>query len=167
MQVKKQFEEVFAFLQANQNKKVSTIFADVVALMQSKNAGGSDIGKTFLKDTDGNTVAVYCYYHKKWEPVADVEYGKKASTATGLNTMCKEGVSSWSKQQRTYKKEQSELLMLVAKGELSPEDLPNKMAELEEKKNAVEVRSDEIGFNTVEELNAYLNIEQSSEIVEE
>ena len=49
MTIKKQFEEIYAFLEANKNKKVATIFDDVVALMSSK-SGGSDIGKTFIKD---------------------------------------------------------------------------------------------------------------------
>ena len=76
MTIKKQFEEVYAFLEANKNKKVATIFDDVVALMSSK-SGGSDIGKTFIKDDEGNVIGVYCYYHKKWEAVSVAEYGVK------------------------------------------------------------------------------------------
>lgn len=152
MTIKKQYEEIYAFLEANKNKKVSTIFDDVVALMQSK-SGGSDIGKTFLKDAEGNVTHVYCYYHKKWESVLTAEYGIKANTATGLNTMCKEGVSSWSKQQRTYKKRNEELLMLVSKGELSVEDLSAQMELAEADRKAIEVRNDEHGFDSVEAIN--------------
>lgn len=152
MTIKKQYEEIYAFLEANKNKKVSTIFDDVVALMQSK-SGGSDIGKTFLKDAEGNVTHVYCYYHKKWEDVTIAEYGIKANTATGLNTMCKEGVSSWSKQQRTYKKRNEELLQLVSKNELSVEDLSAQMELAEADRKAIEVRGDEHGFDSAELIN--------------
>jgi hypothetical protein len=124
----------------------------------SANQGGSDRGKgkTFLKDSEGNTYAVYCYYHKKWELINTAAYGTKTNTATGLNTMCKEGVSSWSKQQRLYKKRNEELLQLVAKGELSAEDLPNLMAEAEELRKGIELRGDEHGFENVEEVTKFL-----------
>lgn len=151
MTIKKQYEEIYAFLEANKNKKVSTIFDDVVALMQSK-SGGSDIGKTFLKDAEGNVTHVYCYYHKRWEAINIAEYGIKQNTATGLNTMCKEGVSSWSKQQRTYKKRTEELLSLVAEGELSAEELPALIEQAEAERKAIEVRNDEHGFNNVEDI---------------
>ena len=155
MTIKKQFEEIHSFLETNKAKKVNTIFGELVALMSAK-SGGSDIGKTFLKDSEGNTYAVYCYYHKKWELTNTAAYGVKINTATGLNTMCKEGVSSWSKQQRLYKKRNEELLQLVAKGELSAEDLPNMMAEAEELRKGIEVRSDEHGFENVEEATQFL-----------
>jgi hypothetical protein len=155
MTTKKQFEEICAFLTINKAKKVNTIFEELVALMSVKQ-GGSDRGKTFLKDSEGNTYAVYCYYHKKWELINTAAYGTKTSAATGLNTMCKEGVSSWSKQQRLYKKRNEELLQLVAKGELSAEDLPNLMAEAEELRKGVELRGDEHGFENVEEVTKFL-----------
>lgn len=156
MTIKKQFEEIYAFLEANKNKKVATIFDDVIALMSSK-SGGSDIGKTFIKNDAGEVIGVYCYYHKKWEAIRVAEYGVKTNTATGLNTMCKEGVSSWSKQQRIYKKANEELLKQVASGELSPEDLQAKMDELEVERKSIEVRNDEHGFDTAEEFTAWFN----------
>lgn len=151
MTIKKQYEEIFNFLQANKNKKIATVFDDVIALMSSKQ-GGSDIGKTFLKDAEGNVTHVYCYYHKKWESVTVAEYGVKTNTATGLNTMCKEGVSSWSKQQRIYKKTNEALLKQVASGELSPEDLQAQMDIAEQERKTIEVRNDEHGFDTVEDI---------------
>lgn len=151
MTIKKQYEEIFNFLQANKNKKIATVFDDVIALMSSKQ-GGSDIGKTFLKDAEGNVTHVYCYYHKKWESVSVAEYGVKTNTATGLNTMCKEGVSSWSKQQRIYKKTNEALLKQVASGELSPEDLQAQMDIAEQERKTIEVRNDEHGFDTVEDI---------------
>ena len=120
VQVKKAFEEIYALLEANQGKKVSTIMPELIELM-SKKGGGQANGKNFLTDEEGNVTHVFCYYHKKWEDVTVAEYGAKKGTATGLNTMCKEGVSAWTKQQRRKKQAEGELLERVAKGELPPE----------------------------------------------
>lgn len=136
MKIKKQYEELYAILEANKNRKVSTVLPELLALMEAK-GGGSDVGKTFLKNEKGEVYAIYCYYHKKWELLSNVEYGKKANTATGLNTMCKEGVSSWGKQQRIYKKAKDDLLMQVANQELSAEELPQAMDDLEEQRKAI------------------------------
>ena len=113
--IKKQYVELIELLEASKNKKVSTILEEVKALCEAKK-GGSD-GKTFEKDADGNVTKVYCWYHKQWEDVAEVEYGNKKGTATGLNTMCKQGVSSWTKQQRIAKQARDEVLTRVASGE--------------------------------------------------
>ena len=153
MNIKKQYEELFALLQANQNRKVSAIMPDLLILMQAK-SGGSDIGKTFLKNEDGSTYAVYCYYHKRWELVEQVGYGLKANTATGLNTMCKEGVSNWAKQQRTYKKAKDQLLEQVADQTISVDDLPGLLHELDEARKAIVPHStgDTYSFDSAEEI---------------
>ena len=151
MQIKKQFEEIYAILEANKNRKVSTILGELTELMSKKSAGGVD-GKTFYKDDKGNLIAIFCYYHKKWEPIANVEYGKKTNTATGLNTMCKEGVSQWGKQQRAKKKAEDELLAKVVSGELDAKDIPNEQARLAEEAKVIVDRADGIGFDTIDEL---------------
>lgn len=151
MAIKKQFEEIYALLEANKNKQIKTVMADLLVLMQSKSSG-SDLNRTFIKDDEGNVTYVYCYYHKKWESVKVAEYGVKANTATGLNTMCKEGVSSWTKQQRAFKKAQADLLQAVANQELSPEELPALMEQLEVERKTIEVRNDEHGFDTAEDI---------------
>ena len=135
--VKKAYVELARILNENANKKVSTILPELMEIMTSKGSGGSDIGKTFLKDEDGNVFAVYCYYHKKWELISECEYGSKKGTATGLNTMCKEGVSNWSKQQRLYKKAKDELLEQVADQKISADELPALLNELEEQRKLI------------------------------
>lgn len=149
--IKKQYEEIYEILEANQNRKVSSIMDLLMPLMLSKGSG-SDIGKTFLKDAEGDTYAVFCYYHKKWELTKVAEYGSKANTATGMNTMCKEGANQWSKQQRAYKKTQNDLLTLVAANQMSVEDMQVELAAAEEARKRIEPRSDEHGFDTAEEL---------------
>ena len=140
MIIKKQFEEIFALLEAHPTKQVKTLMPQLLEMMQAKK-GGSELGTTFLKN-EGSTYAVYCYYHKKWELVeteeaSGITYGKKANTATGLNTMCKEGVSMWGKQQRNYKKSKDALLMQIMSQELSSEELPAELEKLDEAKNVI------------------------------
>ena len=139
--VKKQFEELYALLVDNKNKKVNTVLPQLIELMAKKN-NASGKAQTFIKDEDGNVTHVYCYYHKKWEDVTVAEYGSKKGTATGLNTMCKEGVSNWTKQQRVKKQAEAELLTKVVNGELLPEDLKSVQDQLIEDSKIIVPRAD-------------------------
>lgn len=155
MNVKKQFADIIAILEANPNKKVSSIMDEVLALCSKKSNGGSN-GSTLYKDADGKVVAVFCYYHKKWELVSQCEYGSKANTASGLNTMCKVGVSDWTRQQRVAKVTKGNMLLEVATGNLAVVDIDEACAKLLEETNKIKPRLDGFGFDTVEELEAYL-----------
>lgn len=146
MQVKKQFEEIYALLEANKNKKVSTLLPELAELMSKKSSGGG-LASTFHK-IDDEVAIVFCYYHKKWELVTIAEYGKKASNqATGLNTMCKEGVSQWTKAQRVKKQAEAELLTKVASGELLPEDIAEEQDKIVKASKCIVPRSDEHGYD--------------------
>ena len=154
--IKKDFVALVELLEANANKKVSTIMDQVLELTTRKSGGGAN-GSTVYK-VDGEVVAVFCYYHKKWEVVSHVAYGKKANTSSGLNTMCKEGVSQWTKQQRTAKKAESELLDKLAKGEIEASNLTELRAEIDANKQAIMASQDEShSFDTIEELEAFLD----------
>ena len=148
--VKKQFEEIYAVLEENKNKKVSTILPQLIELMSKKN-NASGAANTFIKDDEGNVVAIFCYYHKKWELVSECEYGNKKGTATGLNTMCKEGVSKWTKQQRVKKAAEAELLTKISSGELAVEDIGAAQAEIIETSKEILPREDGHGFDSAEE----------------
>ena len=148
--VKKQFEEIYAVLEENKNKKVSSILPQLIELMSKKN-NASGAANTFIKDDEGNVVAVFCYYHKKWELVTDVEYGNKKGTTTGLNTMCKEGVSKWTKQQRVKKAQEAELLTKVSSGELAVEDIAGEQTRILETSKKIIEREDGHGFDSAEE----------------
>ena len=104
MNTKKSFQEVVAFLQQNSDKKVGDIIEDVLLMTISKK-----IAETSRTNEKGQ-LEVYCWYHKEWENTTLIEYGKKASTETGLNTFCKVGVNQWTKQQSDSKKEKAQLL---------------------------------------------------------
>lgn len=150
--IKKAFVEIATILNENSNKKVSTILPQLLELMTAKSSGGSDIGKTFLKDDNGEVFAVYCYYHKQWELISECEYGAKKGTASGLNTMCKEGVSHWTKQQRKAKKAKEALLDSIASGDIEVSDLADKQAEIEEAKVVIVPREDGHGYATADEV---------------
>ena len=155
MNVKKQYEELAVFLEENKGKKVSTIMPELHELMQRKN-NASGLANTFIKDDEDEVIAIYCYYHKMWELISKVEYGSKKGTATGYNTMCKHGVSKWTKQQRSKKADEALILTAVAKGELAVEDISAKQSEIAEMAKTIEPRSDGQGYATSEEaLEAY------------
>lgn len=157
--VKKAYQPIVDFLIENENKKVSTILDSVIKLAAAKTGGGGRDSQNVIRDADGNVLAVFCYYHKRYEPVADVEYGKKATSSTGLNSMCKEGTSQWTKQQRAFKSGSEELLQKVMDGELAAEDVKAAREELETERKKIIAREDGIGFETLEEAKEALGIE--------
>lgn len=131
--------DIELFLEENAKKKVSSISEDLLSMIAKLSVPkSSGAGKNFIKDAEGNIIAVFCYYHKMWELVEHIPYGKKASNAsTGLNTMCKEGVSNWTKQQKAFKQGESELLTKLAVGEVDISDLATLKQELEDAKTAI------------------------------
>lgn len=142
--VKKAYVELVELLEANKDKKVSTVLPQVLTLVQGKSQAN-----TFLKDENGEVIAIFCYYHKKWEVLTEVEYGKKASTSTGFNTMCKEGTNQWSKQQRQAKAARDELLDDVANEKVPASELPKALEAIEAERHKI-VPIDH-GFDTEEE----------------
>ena len=111
---------------------------ELIELMAKAKNSGSETGRNFVKDQDGNVVAVFCYYHKRWELVEHVPYGSKASNqATGLNTMCKQGVSNWTKQNRRYQDAKNKLLDQVLAGELDREAMAQEMEVLNAEYKAI------------------------------
>lgn len=164
MTIKKVYVELIAFLESNENKKVKTILDDIKAMCEGKNKGGSEIGKTFVKDDEGVTQAIFCWYFKKWMSVEDIEFGRKANTASGYNTMCKEGVRNWTKQQREAKVAESDLLEQVVDGNITIEDLPTLRAEIEaNRKRIVEAEEPLLMFDTYEDFLARVEVEEVEE----
>jgi hypothetical protein len=153
MPIKKAFQEVHNFLVANEDKKVKTVMDQLVDMMSTKAGGGA--ATAVHRDDAGNVVAILDYYYKKWLPVEFVEFGAKKNSATGLNTMCKWGVSNWTKQQREFKKGKEDLLALVASGEVQPTEIQERLDELENDKNRIEpFPIPELAFDSIEEFEA-------------
>lgn len=132
MAIKKDYQLLVEFLTNNKNKKVETILEQVREMCSQK------VELTFRKDEEGNVTHVFCYYHKVWEDVSQVEYGKKASNkSTGLNTMCKVGLNAWSKQQRVAQKEKNDLLEKMAKGEVTQEEFALELDAIETRRQII------------------------------
>lgn len=129
--VKKDFVELVELLEANKDKKVSTIMGEILELATSKKKS-----KTFKVDENGNITEIFCYYHKEWEPVE--WYGKKSSSTTGYNTMCKTGVNQWTRQQAEAKKAKEKLLEDFAEGKVSQEEIKEKLEEIEIRRKRIE-----------------------------
>jgi len=127
----KSFQEIVSFLQDNEDKKVSEILDKVLLMTLSKKVAETS------RINDAGQLEVFCWYHKEWENTTLIEYGKKASTETGLNTFCKVGVNQWTKQQADAKKAKSDLLTDVAEGKVKVEEINKRLAEIELKRNAV------------------------------
>jgi len=169
MGIKKAYQEVFDFLTANADKKVKTILDDVEAMFSARSAGG--VATTIHRDEEGNISLVRCSYYKLWMPLSHVIFGSKAGSASGLNPMCKEGVSNWTKSQRDFRKAKEGLLEQVMSGDLEPSELRPMLEELEATRVTIVPRADSIGWATVEEALAItddqLNEMAESAVVEE
>lgn len=150
--VKKVFEDVYQILIDNQNKKVSSILPDLLEIMsRQKNSSGQTKNHHTI---DGEVVAIFCWYHKKWE--LSEHYGKKANSTTGLNTFCREGVSVWTKNQRLKKQIESDLLKEVMAGAVKPEELPAIKEERMKELDSITPREDGHGYDNLEDLLATL-----------
>jgi len=158
--IKKSFAPIIEFLEKNQDKKVKSVLEAVIAMASTKGRGASEAGQathTFIKDTSGATVAMLCYYYKRWMPLVGpdaVEVGAKASAASGLSSMCKLGTSLWTKQQATAKKAVTQLLLDVEAGTLAPSDIGAAKERIEEVRKQIEPTN--MGFLNEEDVRAYL-----------
>lgn len=151
--IKKAYASIVELLQDNEDSYVRDILPQVVELASAKTGGGGGKATTFHKDEEGNVVGILCYYHKQWMSPDNVEFGAKASSATGYNSMCKHGVSNWTKQQRDAKKAREALLVSVSEGDVEATELPALLAEIEEDAAAiVELPEGMVGYGTLEEL---------------
>jgi len=156
MAIKKVFQPIVDVLEANKNAKVSEIMAQINALVSAKTASGAG-SSTIVRDKKGVAVAILDYYFKRYMPLVGpkaVEFGKKDKTASGYNTMCKEGVSAWTKQQRNAKNAMAELLTKVKSGAIKPADIAAEEAKIEASRKVV--AKTDLGFATIDELKKYL-----------
>lgn len=135
MTIKKAFLPINAILLANEDKKVKTIMSELIEIMSAKGAGGG--ASSIHRNEAGDVIGIMDYYFKVWLPIAFVEFGAKANSASGLNTMCKLGTSLWTKQQRDFKKGKESLLDDVAAGDVQPTEIQEHLDNLEEARGFV------------------------------
>jgi len=157
--IKKDLQPLHNYLQSLENKKLTAKLINDIAtqFLATKNNNGSGSRTTAYYDSNRNLVAVYCYYHKRWELVEHIAYGQKSGTKTGLNTMCKEGVSMWTKGNRAKVKAKDDLLALFTAGSIPSEDFKAQLAALDTDSTPEPHSDEEHSFATIEELEQYLS----------
>lgn len=143
MPIKKVFVDLVSFLEENKTKKVSSILAEVIELTSAKSTGNT-MGSTTRRNEANEVTHIFCYYHKMWEPVSEVEFGAKRTSSTGLNNMCKEGTANYGKQQRVASKARDGITQLAIDG-TSAEELQSMSGSIEEARTAIVPREDGIG----------------------
>lgn len=103
LKVKVGFQELFNLLEANRDKTVSEILDQAVALAAPK--GRKTVG--FIKDAQGVVLGIFDTWYGRWALIRDnkanIDFGdygrevsEKGGTASGYNTMTKEGSSKYS-----------------------------------------------------------------------
>lgn len=153
--VKKAFQNIVSFLEANKTKKVSEVLENIYSLSSAKN--GSSKGTTYLADDKNTIVAIHCWYFKRWMPLIGsklVKFGQKKGTSTGFNTMSLKGSSLWSKQNSAFKKDTTALLDQLTAKTLKVEDIPAAKEKIKLAKDKIEFT--ELGFKTKDEVIKYL-----------
>ena len=171
MSIKKSFIPLIEFLAAkaeDASVTVASILEEVTAMASTKGrkTSGEAAVTTMIKDAEGKVVAIFDYYFKRWMPLVGdeaVDFGIKASSASGFASMCKSGVSHWTKQQRDAKKALANILTQVESGELELSDIAAAKEAIEADRKLI-VETD-LGFATAEEINDYL-IEQGIDLTE-
>jgi hypothetical protein len=150
--VKKVFQPLMTLLTANQSSKVSALMDQINELVSAKVGGGGGKATTFHRLADNTVAAVKCYYFQQWMDPRVVDFGAKAGSATGLNSMCKAGLSAWTKQQSVFKKAKEALLAEVAAGNVAPAEINDRIAELEQARDAIiEVPAEIQAFDSLED----------------
>ncbi len=154
--IKKAYIAICSLIAANPALTCEEIYPQVEALASAKVGGGGSSVTSFHKDDEGNVVVARCAYHDKYFLTSEVEFGKKASSASGLNTMCKDGTSKWTTQLSKFKKAKEQLLTDVGAGDVEATDIASITLELEAKRNEVVAMDDFTGYDTLEDAIAAL-----------
>lgn len=144
---KKAYVGLIAFLEKNKNKKVETILDQIKEMTQQKNTL-----KTFLVNEKNEVVAIFCWYHKQFELLETVEYGAKASSATGFNTMCKVGVSKWTKQNKNVKAVEGVILAMLENETIIASEISDKREHLVAEAKMIDVEDMPIGYETIDDI---------------
>ena len=150
--IKKAFQPIMSLLAASIGAVVTDeLYAQAEALTAAKTGNGGSQATSFSRDDEGNIVGIRCSYFGQWFKPSEVEFGLKASSASGHNPMCKAAVSAWTKQQADFKKAKEALLDQVTSGDVTPDEIPAHIEALEEARTAI-AEHDFIGYDSLEDL---------------
>ncbi len=149
--IKKAFQPIIDVLESNPKAKVADILEQVIALAAAKTGGGGGGVSSYHKNEDGVVTAIRCAYHKLFMDPRVVEFGAKASSATGFSSMSKDGTAKWNAQYKEAKEAEAGLLDQVTSGDLVPADIPAAQTAIAEKRAEIVPLEDGYGFATLEE----------------
>ena len=145
-------QDILDFLEINKDKKVSTIRVELQEMLDQLSVSNRPLGRTYLVGPDNKVFAIYCYYHKQWELLSEVEYGQKVSSSTGYNTMCKIGVREWTRQQKLIKMIPGEILKLVETGKLDFSEVSSYKAKREAELRVINEETRPVGYQNQEDI---------------
>lgn len=152
MAIKKVFAPIMAILESNLSASVADVIEQVRAATSAKTGGGGGKATNFHRNESGEVVAVKCYAFDKWMDPRLVPFGTKANTPTGLNTMCKAGVSVWTQAQAAFKKGKDAVVADLLANAITSDEAQAKIADLEAARVLVPELPAEIqGFDTLED----------------
>ena len=153
MKIKKAYTAIVELLEANKDATVASVLDQVKELAAAKvGTGGGGKASTFHRDDEtGQVLAVFDYYFKKWMSPLVVSFGAKATSASGLNNMCKEGVSNWTAARRKLDQVNKELLPQLMSGEITPAEAEQIKATAEAEAAEIKPHSEGYGFDSLEE----------------
>lgn len=156
MAIKKAYVALVEFLHANVDVPVGQILEQVEKMCSAAEGAGSRMGNSIVKSDLGETKAIFCTYHQKWELVDQVSFSVKSSSPSGYASMCKEGAAAHVAAGKQAEKAKAGLLDLVMKGELNPADIPAAKAAIIAESEIRSPRGDGLGFATKDEVLATL-----------
>lgn len=152
VKIKKAYAAIVEFLEQNVEATVSEVIENVREMAAAKTGSGGGKATTFHRDeATGEVVAIKCYYHGLWMDPRVADFGVKKTSASGFNSMCKDGSSKWNKQQAAVKKADAEILGRVADGTLRPDRIAAEQEKIKVEAKKVVPREDGYGFATLEE----------------
>lgn len=149
--IKKAYTAICSLIAANPEMTCEEIYPQIEALASAKTGGGGGGVTSFHKNDEGEVVIAHCSYHKKYFLTSEVEFGVKLSAASGLNTMCKDGMSKWTKQLSTFKKAKEQLLTDVGSGKVEASAISELTAEYEEARAEIVSLDGITGYDTLED----------------
>lgn len=160
MAIKKAYEAIVKFMQDNDQKKVSTILPAIIDMCTAKRASSAN---TYIKDVDGQVVAIFDTFYKKWMALVGdeaVDFGSKAGSPTGFSNTCKEGNNEWTKLNRKRKNALASILDELKSGDLEPAGITDREVQIQKEFDAaIEAATTEKGFDTKEDVLEYLEDE--------
>ncbi len=125
-------------------------------LTKPKVGGSSNVEDYTCLDADGNVTAIFCAYHKRWEPVTTIVETEDGDTEislfkasekskNGFERSCIEGDKQWKEQAKVYKASKDAIMTDLLDANIDAENAKAAIASLEAARAIHTPRVDGIG----------------------